>query len=196
MGRRVERGLLMTDSMTDIVEVGRRAGHACWLEQRLFEIVGGWVAGTAQGADPALARLLAAHAHHHAWRAELWRDRLPELAEHPPAAATRPPNDDVTAFVEGLADADGSLDRLVGVYRVLLPRLASEYEAMLHATSPLTDGPTARVLQLCLADVADDGRAGAAALQSLIDSSGAAAAADARQADFEALAAAAGSFTG
>jgi len=181
--------------MPDIVDAGRLAGQACWIEQRLFEILGGWVADTARGNEPELARMLADHAHHHSWHAELWRDRLPELAEHPPAEANRPRSEAVADVVDAVADAESSIDRLVGVYRVLLPRLVADYDAALQTTSALTDGPTARVLKLCLADLRDDQRDGEDALETLIGSSGAATTADARQASLAARADAAGRLT-
>jgi len=181
--------------MSDILEAGRRAGHACWIEQRLFETLGSWVADAARSAEPALSRMLAEHAHHHAWHAELWRDRLPELAEHPPADAVRPRHEAAVELVDTLSSVDGTVERLVGVYRVLLPRLADEYDAQLQATSPLTDGPTARVLKLCLADLHDDRSEGEATLRSLIDSPEVAATAHAREVALETLAAAANGLT-
>jgi len=184
MGRCIERRVLMPD----IVDAGRRAGHACWIELRLFKALGSWVADTARSADPALSRMFAEHSHHHAWHADLWRNRIPKLEHHPPTEVTRPPNDAVVELVDMVTSAAGSVDRLVGVYRVLIPRLIEEYEALLQATSPLTDGPTARVLKLCLADLHNELREGETALASVIDVT---ATVDDRQTTLDAAAAAA-----
>jgi hypothetical protein len=52
-------------------------GH-CWVERRLFERLGAWVAPTAW---PAAKLALDRHAQHAAWRAAQWWDRLPVLAQ-------------------------------------------------------------------------------------------------------------------
>src|SRR3546814_4627208 len=61
-----------------VEESARRVGHYKWIEMRLFEVLGGWVA-TVPELDVKLR--LGTHCYHHAWHAELWHKRLPELRE-------------------------------------------------------------------------------------------------------------------
>src|SRR5439155_1274578 len=61
-----------------VEEAARRVGHYAWIEMRLFEALGGWVA-TVPELD--VKTTLGRHCYHHAWHAELWHKRLPELRE-------------------------------------------------------------------------------------------------------------------
>ena len=60
----------------DVVETARRVGNYKWTEMKLFEALGGWVA-TVPELDVKMR--LGTHCYHHAWHAELWHKRLPEL---------------------------------------------------------------------------------------------------------------------
>jgi hypothetical protein len=145
-------------------------GHYRWTEQALFELMGGWASVVP---EPAVKRLLATHAHHHAWHAELWHDRLPQTTELDPEALTRPANDAMQSFVALLgapSDAALTIDKLVGVYRVAVPHLACAYRVHLDATDERLDEPTARALRLALADELDHWQEGELVLQSLLDS--------------------------
>ena len=65
----------------DVEESARRVGNYKWVEMRLFEALGGWVA-TVPELDVKMR--LGTHCYHHAWHAELWHKRLPELREMNP----------------------------------------------------------------------------------------------------------------
>ena len=71
----------------DVEESARRVGIYKWIEMRLFETLGGWVA-TVPELDVKL--VLGRHCYHHAWHAELWDKRLPELREMNTDAPDRP----------------------------------------------------------------------------------------------------------
>ena len=104
-----------------VEETARRVGHYKWIEMRLFEVLGGWVA-TVPELDVKLR--LGTHTYHHAWHSELWHKRLPELREMNPERLTVPPNDEMVAFVDALTEPeapDRTIEKLVGVYRVLHP---------------------------------------------------------------------------
>ena len=62
----------------DVTETARRVGHYKWVEMRLFEALGGWVA-TVPELDVKMR--LGTHCYKHAWHADLWNKRLPELRE-------------------------------------------------------------------------------------------------------------------
>jgi hypothetical protein len=152
-----------------VEESAKRVGHYKWVEMRLFEVLGGWVA-TVPELDVKLR--LGTHCYHHAWHAELWHKRLPELREMNPERLTAPPNDELVAFVDALTDPEGpdlTIEKLVGAYRVLIPAKIAAYTYHLNNTSTITDAPTIRSLKFALADELDDWRDGEMMLQSLIE---------------------------
>ena len=151
-----------------VVESARRVGNYKWIEMRLFEVLGGWVA-TVPELDVKL--VLGRHCYHHAWHAELWNKRLPELREMNTERLTEPPNDAMVAFTDAVRDPEApelTIEKLVGVYRVLIPRKIAAYTFHLNATSRITDAPTMRSLTFILQDEFEDWREGEMLLQSLI----------------------------
>jgi hypothetical protein len=151
-----------------VVETARRVGNYKWIEMRLFEALGGWVA-TVPELDVKL--VLGRQCYHHAWHAELWNKRLPELREMKTERLTQPPNDEMVAFVDALRDPEApelTIEKLVGVYRVLLPRKIAAYTFHMNAASRITDAPTIRSLNFILQDELEDWREGEMLLQTLI----------------------------
>lgn len=148
----------------DLHGTARRAGAAGWLDARLFEILGGWVASVP---EPDVKIALATQAAHHGWHASLWAERLPTLRGVDPASWVGPAAG-VEPAVRHAAEATGSIERLVGVHRVLLPRLAAAHADHLDRASAVADGPTVRTLRLVLADELEDQRAGERLLQLLL----------------------------
>ncbi|HLF41649.1 MAG TPA: hypothetical protein VI854_09285, partial [Acidimicrobiia bacterium] len=65
---------------------------------------------------------------------------------------------------------DQTIEKLVGVYRVLLPRKIAAYTYHLNATSRITDAPTIRSLGFILGDELTDWQEGEMLLQGLIQS--------------------------
>ena len=152
-----------------VEETARRVGNYKWIEMRLFEALGGWVA-TVPELDVKMT--LGTHCYKHAWHAELWHKRLPELREMNPDRLTQPPNDDMVAFVEAMTgpEAPGeTIEKLVGVYRVLIPHKIAAYTYHLNNTSTITDAPTMRSLRFAIADEIDDWRSGEMLIQSLLE---------------------------
>ncbi len=143
----------------------RRIGGYVWLNRRLFEVLGGWVA-TSQHAETQL--LLGQHCYQHAWHAELFQARLPQLRELSADQFTVAPNQSALQLLDALQAQTGIEERLAGAYRVVMPRLATAYEAHLRLTVPITDAPVIRSLKLALTDVAEQWRAGEAVLQQLL----------------------------
>ena len=152
-----------------VEESARRVGNYKWVEMRLFEALGGWVA-TVPELDVKMR--LGTHCYKHAWHSELWHKRLPELREMNPERLTVPANDAIVEFCEAMTDAEGeekTLEKLVGVYRVLIPHKIAAYTYHLNNTSNITDAPTIRSLKLALNDEFEDWRDGEMLIQSLID---------------------------
>ena len=61
-----------------------------------------------------------------------------------------------------------TIEKLVGVYRVLIPAKIAAYTYHLNNTSTITDAPTIRSLKFVLQDEFDDWRDGEMMIQSLI----------------------------
>jgi hypothetical protein len=179
-----------------VEESARRVGNYKWIEMRLFEVLGGWVA-TVPELDVKLR--LGTHCYHHAWHAELWHKRLPELREMNPERLTAPPNDELVAFVDAMTEPEGpdlTIEKLVGAYRVLIPAKIAAYTYHLNNTSTITDAPTIRSLTFILQDELDDWRDGEMMIQSLIQSEAELDRAIAHQAKLQKLMLAAGGIAG
>jgi len=152
-----------------VEETARRVGAYKWVEMRLFEALGGWVA-TVPELD--VKTRLGTHCYKHAWHAELWHKRLPELREMNPDRLTLPANEHVERFMSAITEPEEprqTIEKLVGVYRVLIPHKIAAYTYHLNNTSTITDAPTIRSLRLVLNDELDDWRDGEMLLQSLIE---------------------------
>jgi hypothetical protein len=179
-----------------VEETARRVGNYKWAEMRLFEVLGGWVA-TVPELD--VKMVLGRHTYHHAWHAELWHKRLPELREMNPDRLTLPANDAFVTFMDAVREPEApelTIEKLVGVYRVLIPRFIAAYTYHLNGTSRITDAPTIRSLTFILQDEFEDWRDGEMLIQSLLDSPDKIARANKRQAELEQLVVASGGIAG
>ena len=176
-------------------ETARRVGHYKWTEMKLFEALGGWIA-TVPELDVKMR--LGTHCYHHAWHADLWNKRLPELREMNTERLTVPP-DGMEAFVAAMTepeDQDLTIEKLVGVYRVLIPHMISAYTYHLNNTSTITDAPTIRSLKFALQDEFEDWRDGEMLIQSLLETEEEIERAAAHQVKLEKLLLAAGGVAG
>src|SRR5262245_63715745 len=104
----------------------RNYRYAC---ERMTRIMAGWIALT-----PELSAklLFGRHVWDNAQHADAWGRRLPELRAA--AQVSEPANERLVAFMDALeaAEAPGeTVERVVGVYRVLKPQLLAAYEAHL-----------------------------------------------------------------
>lgn len=168
-------------------EAARRIGRFRWVETRLFEMLGSWVATVP---EPGAKVVLARHAHHHAWHAELWRERLPRVREADPGGLAPPAEDAFVRFVDAVREPEApehTIEKLVGVYRVLIPRLIGAYTEHLDGAGAIADAPTIRSLRFVLQDELEDWRDGEMLIHSLIDTTDKARRAARRQEELEAL---------
>jgi len=180
----------------DVDETARRVGHYKWVETKLFEAMGGWVA-TVPELDVKMR--LGTHCYHHAWHADLFNKRLPELREMKPERLTIPPNDEMVAFVEAMTEPEApelTIEKLVGVYRVLIPHKIAAYTYHRNGTSEITDMPTVRILDFIVQDEFSDWREGEMLIQSMIETDEEVDRAAAHQARLEKLMLAAGGIAG
>lgn len=149
-------------------ESARRLGQYRWVELALFETLGGWVATVP---EDEVRAWLSVRSHRHAWHAELWEQRLPQLRGYDLDTLTAPANREMERFVASLNEPKGddqTIEKLVGVYRVLLPYLVAAYLYHLDQSSPVADGPTMRALELILRDEQEDWRDGELLVQWLV----------------------------
>jgi hypothetical protein len=150
-------------------ELARRLARYAWLEHRLFQLLGQWTPST-----PELeAKLLfGAQSRHHAWRADLFIERLPERHGLTGASlladAATPDLDALLDRVASTGQGDGTVLRLVAVHRVLLPAAIAAHTEHLRRTTIVADLPTARALRMALADETTDQQAGEQLLQALL----------------------------
>lgn len=188
----------MSDTATgtawpDLHATARRAGASRWLAGRLFEILGGWVA---EVPEPEVKIVLATQASHFGWHATLWTERLPTLHDVDRAGWIGPATAEIEEAVASIAAATATIERLVGVHRVLLPRVAAAHAQHLGVASPVADAPTIRTLRLVLQDEDEDQQAGERLLHDLLHSRVEGERASAHQAAIESLLAGAGPIFG
>ena len=131
----------------DVEATARRVRNFRYAEEWMMMIMGGWVATipelpvktglgkiiweTAQGAD------------------ELGR-RLPELrCGRKAVAASESPNEGFADFIQAVAEPespDQSVEKLTGMFDVLLPHLMEAYERTMRETDQICDAPTIKIL--------------------------------------------------
>lgn len=138
-------------------ETARRVGALVWLEQRLFEVLGGW---TGDEPDLEARALFGTHSRHAAWRAGQLAEHLPDLHDLAPGECIRPARDELTAAVSGVQELGVTPARLLGVHQILLPSLASAYAHDWERLSPIADGPLRRTLAMVGRDALEDAAAG------------------------------------
>lgn len=134
-------------SVDESARLCRNYRYAC---ERMTRIMAGWIALT-----PELSAklLLGRHVWDSAQHADAWGRRLPELRAH--AQESEPANEAFVAFMDGIEapDAPGeTVERLVGVYRVLKPHLLAVYLEHRARANPVYEPPTCRILSRCIDD--------------------------------------------
>ncbi|HUC37303.1 MAG TPA: hypothetical protein VMR97_09285 [Acidimicrobiales bacterium] len=132
-----------------LAEQARLVGAYEWVEQRLFEVLGSWV-GT-EVSEPARV-LFDLHSQQHAWHAELFAERLPVLSGVDRDSLCAAPGPELETALELVGAAGGTLLRVGGVGRLVLPRLVATYGLHLQRAVQVADAPLARALRLVLRD--------------------------------------------
>src|SRR5207245_9466005 len=91
-----------------------------------------------------------------AQHADLLGKRLPELRSR--AQVSEPPNAAFVTFMHtlaGRAQPEETIERPVGIFRVLTPHLLSIYAQHLSACNPVYEPPTIRILARLVHDTQD-----------------------------------------
>jgi hypothetical protein len=172
----------------------RRVRRYRYAVERAMRIMAGWIALTPElSAKLVLGRQVWDAAQH----ADLWGKRLPELRA--PAQTSEPASAGFVAFMDALESRDAppeTVERLVGLYRVLKPHLLAAYSQHLGRANPVYEPPTRRILLRCVEDERRHIAAGETVLAPLLAAPGTGERAGAWQARLEALLAASGGVTG
>ncbi|MGC8626547.1 MAG: hypothetical protein ACP5VR_03155 [Acidimicrobiales bacterium] len=128
-------------------------------EGDLYEVVGGWVATTA---EPGAKIYFDACSQHHAWRAAAWRERFP-ANEVGIGGLSRAASTALAQNAQG-----GDIERLAVYCRAVLARAVVAYESWREECVASSDGPVIRTLDMVKADVLADWRSGEEILQTLM----------------------------
>jgi len=131
-----------------------------------MRILGGWIALTPE-VDVKL--LFGRHVWDCAQHADLWGRRLPELRAK--AQESEPAGPDVVAAFDLIETAEApaqTVERVVAIYRVIKPHLATVYERHLAVANPVYEPPTRRILLRCIEEERRHAAAGARVLDRLI----------------------------
>jgi hypothetical protein len=147
-------------------ESGRRVAAFAWIERRLGEVL----TAAATSADGPVAAVLSRQAAHHAWHATLWTEQLVP-AGATVAADTKPAGP--AAEVLDLVAAGAPFEQLVGLSRVVMPRLIAAYTYHRTAVGRDLDATGARWFRLLLDDEHDDRRELELFVQAQLTSAGA-----------------------
>jgi len=134
-----------------IVEWADRIESARAVELQLAAVLGAWVPRIA----PAGAKLLLArHARHFAWHADLWDGLVPVLHDRPEGSAV---------VDESLTGAEATLAGVTeprAVYDDVLPLVVAAYRRWSGEATPIAERPIMRVLDLVLRDLDFDAQEG------------------------------------
>jgi hypothetical protein len=178
----MERRAPVVAAALSIEQSAHLVGAWAWAEGRLYEVIGSWVPSTVW---PAAKVWLGSASQHHAWRAQLWQQRLPgRLVPSYPAAnagapapgttaapateLVRPGSTAAEAALAALGRLSGDGARLGAYCRVILPRTVVAYRSWQRRCKASSDRPVARVLALNLVDVVADWQEGSEVLTDLL----------------------------
>jgi len=131
-----------------------------------MRILGGWIALTPE-VDVKL--LFGRHVWDCAQHADLWGRRLPELRSK--AQESEPANAAVVAafdLIETAAAPAQTVERVVAIYWVVKPHLATVYERHLGVANPVYEPPTRRILVRCIEEERRHAAAGGRVLDRLL----------------------------
>ena len=152
----IEDDLEVGTSGLTLVDSARLVGGYRWIEARLFEVLGSWV--TSETVHEARLHF-DVQSQLHAWHSELWAERLPSVEGVSDAdSVTVAPSEGVEKLLSALGGSkdgefgSGTLVRLVGLARVVLPRLLAGYLRHQRLAAPASDAPVVRALRLTIGD--------------------------------------------
>jgi len=131
----------------DVESTARRVRNFRYAEEWLMMLFGGWIATIPEvPVKTGLGKLTWETAQ----AADAFGKRLPELrCGRNAVGASESPNEGFAAFVQAIAEPespDQTIEKLAGVFDVLLPHLVAVYERTARATDQIADAPTIELL--------------------------------------------------
>jgi 1,2-phenylacetyl-CoA epoxidase catalytic subunit len=164
-----------------------------YAEERMMRMMAGWIALTPQ---IEVKLEMARQVYEDALHTDALGKRLPELRA---LVVSKPPNAEFVTFMNAIEDKEeweDTIERLVGIYRVLKPHLISHYSAHIEAANPVYEPPTLRILARLVEEEKRHVERGSVLLDDLMDSPEKHRRAAQWQAHLEELLAASGGVTG
>jgi len=165
-----------------------------YAEERMMRMMAGWIALTP---ELAVKLEMAKQVYDDALHTDALGKRLPELRAQP--QVSKPPNDAFVKFMNAIEDKEeweDTIERLVGIYRVLKPHLISHYSSHVSAMNPVYEPPTLRILERLVEEEKRHVEKGNVLLEELLDSGEKHRRASEWQAHLEGLLGASGGVTG
>jgi len=133
------------EGVYSVEQTAQMVRHYRYAEEQMMRIMAGWIALTPElVVKLEFGRQVWDCAQH----ADILGKRLPELRAR--AQVSEPPNEAFVTFMRMLANREQpeeTVERLVGIYRVLKPHLLSVYAQHLSACNPVYEPPTIRILE-------------------------------------------------
>ena len=139
-----------------------------YAEERMMRMMAGWIALTP---ELAVKLEMAKQVYDDALHTDALGKRLPELRAQP--QVSKPPNDAFVTFMNAIEDKEeweDTIERLVGIYRVLKPHLISHYSSHVSAMNPVYEPPTLRILERLVEEEKRHVERGNVLLEELLDS--------------------------
>jgi hypothetical protein len=182
------------DGVYSVRQSARYIMNYRYAEERMMRMMAGWIALTPQ---LPVKLEMARQVYEDALHADALGKRLGELRSQ--AHVSRSPNEAFTGLMDEIENKEqweDTIERLVGIYRVMKPHLVAHYSAHVAAANPVYEPPTLRILAHLMDDEKRHIERGSVLLNDLLDSAGAHRRAAQWQAHLEEILAAAGGVTG
>lgn len=165
-----------------------------YAEERMMRMMAGWIALTP---EIAVKLEMARQVYEDAQHCDALGKRLPELRAQP--QVSKAPNEQFARFIQEVEDKEEweeTIERLVGIFRVLKPHLISHYSAHVTAANPVYEPPTLRILERMLEEEKAHVEKGNVLLEDLLNTPEKQKRASAWQSHLEELLGASGGVTG
>ena len=182
------------DGVYSVRQSARYVMNYRYAEERMMRMMAGWIALTPQ---LPVKLEMARQVYECALHADALGTRLGELRSQ--AQVSRPANEAMVGFMNEIEDKEeweDTIERLVGIYRVLKPHLIAHYSSHVSAMNPVYEPPTLRILERLVDEEKSHVERGTVLLGDLLDSKEKHARASSWQAHLEELLGASGGVTG
>ncbi len=156
------------DGVYSVKQSARYIMNYRYAEERMMRMMAGWIALTP---EVQVKLEMARQVYEDALHADSLGKRLAELRSQ--AQVSKPANELFVALMNEIEDKEeweDTIERLVGIYRVLKPHLVSHYSAHVAAANPVYEPPTLRILAHLVEDEKRHIERGSVLLGDLLDS--------------------------